>query len=107
MKNDKAILTVLLLFIERQKIRSKGLVQEPGLKTTFLIKMKSINFKVLEILYNKIVFTCIIVYCLLNDKKYAQKVWFKDLVYKKPFGYRVIHQNSLTSCPGLLNTFGN
>ena len=50
MKNDKAILTVLLLFIERQKIRSKGLVQEPGLK--------------------------------------------------KLFGYRAIHQNSLTSCPG-------
>ena len=21
-------------------------------------------------------------------------------MYKKPFGYRVIHQNSLTSCPG-------
>ena len=21
-------------------------------------------------------------YCLLNDKKYAQKVWSKDLVYK-------------------------
>ena len=40
-------------------------------------------------------------YCLLNDKIYAQKVWSKDLVYKKPFGYRVIHQNSLTSCPGL------
>ena len=28
-----------------------------------------------------------ILYCLLNDKKYAQKVWSKDLVYKKPFGY--------------------
>ena len=38
----------------------------------------------------------------MKDKKYAQKVWSKDLVYKKPFGYRVIHQNSLTSCPGLL-----
>ena len=37
----------------------------------------------------------------MNDKRYAQKVWSKDLVYKKPFGYRVIHQNSLTSCPGL------
>ena len=36
----------------------------------------------------------------MNDKKYAQKVWSKDLVYKKPFGYRVIHQNSLTSCSG-------
>ena len=35
--------------------------------------MKSINFKVLEILYSKIVFTCIIVYCLLNDKKIRSK----------------------------------
>ena len=43
----------------------------------------------------------IFIYCLLNDKKYAQKVRSKDLVYKKPFGYRVIHQNSLTSCQGL------
>ena len=24
-------------------------------------------------------------YCLLNDKKSAQKVWFKDLVYKGTF----------------------
>ena len=27
------------------------------------------------------------IYCLLNDKKYAQKVKSKDLMYKKPFGY--------------------
>ena len=32
------------------------------------------------------------IYCLLNDKKNAQNVWSKDLVYKKPFSYRVIHQ---------------
>ena len=38
-------------------------------------------------------------YILLNDKKYVPKVWSKGLVYKKPFGYRVIHQNSLTPCP--------
>ena len=44
------------------------------------------------------------IYCLLNDQKYAQKVWSKDLVYKKPFGYRVIHQNSLTSCPGRIKS---
>ena len=25
-------------------------------------------------------------YFLLNEKKIAQKVWSKDLVYKKPFG---------------------
>ena len=31
-------------------------------------------------------------YCLLNDKKKdAQKIWSKDLVYKKLFGYRVVH----------------
>ena len=30
--------------------------------------------------------------------KIAQKVWCNDLVYKKPFGYRVLHQNSLTPC---------
>ena len=34
-------------------------------------------------------------YCLLNDKKYVQKVWSKNLVYKKPFGYRVIHWNTI------------
>ena len=41
-------------------------------------------------------------YCLLNDKKMsAQKVWFKNLVYKKPFGYLVLHHRySLMSCPG-------
>ena len=27
------------------------------------------------------------IYCLLNDKNYAQKVWSKDLVYEKLFGY--------------------
>ena len=32
-----------------------------------------------------------------KTKKNAQKFWSKDLVYKKPFGYRVIHQYSLTS----------
>ena len=35
-----------------------------------------------------------------QQQKYAHRVWSKDLVYKKLFGYRVIHQNSLTSCPG-------
>ena len=33
-------------------------------------------------------------------KKYAQKFWSNDLEYKKPSGYRVIHQNSLLPCPG-------
>ena len=35
----------------------------------------------------------VFIYCLLNDKKYAQKVWSKDLVYKKPFGYRNLYYN--------------
>ena len=29
-------------------------------------------------------------------KKFGPTTWWT----KKPFGYRVIHQNSLTSCPG-------
>ena len=51
----------------------------------------TINHKILQIIM-----------FIEQQKKYAQKVWSEDLVYKKPFGYRVIHQNSLTSCPGPL-----
>ena len=40
--------------------------------------------------------------CLLNDKKKTLKKFGpRTWCTKKPFGYRVIHQNSLTSCPGL------
>ena len=39
----------------------------------------------------------------MNEKKNAQNVWSKDLVYKKPFGYRVVHHGcSLMSCPSTL-----
>ena len=42
-----------------------------------------------------------LVYIVYWTTKNAQKVWSKDLVHEKPFGYRVVDQNSLTSCPGL------
>ena len=32
-----------------------------------------------------------VLYYLLNNKKSAQKVLSKDLVYKKPSDYRVVH----------------
>ena len=39
-------------------------------------------------------------YWLLNDKK-AQNVWYKDLVYGKPLGYRLILQGyNLMFCQG-------
>ena len=45
-----------------------------------------LNFKFRMIVsFNYFMFNYLI-YCLLNDKKYAQKVWSKYLVYKKPFG---------------------
>ena len=39
-----------------------------------------------------------------RQKNFVQEFWFKDLVCKKPFGYRVMHHGySLMSCPGHLN----
>ena len=45
---------------------------------------------------------CSLLILFIERQKYAQKFWSWDLVYKKPFGYRVVHQNSLTSCLGQL-----
>ena len=42
------------------------------------------------------------IYCLLNDKKALKNFGPMTWCTKKPFGYRDIHQNSLTSCPGRL-----
>ena len=39
-------------------------------------------------------------YCLFNDKKIRSKGLVQGPGVQKPLGYRVIHQNSLTSCPG-------
>ena len=42
------------------------------------------------------------IYSLMNDKKDAQNIWFKDLVHEEPFGYRVA--DLLMSCPGSFRT---
>ena len=39
-------------------------------------------------------------YCLLNDKNKLKNLVKEPGVQKKTFGYRVIHQKSLKSCPG-------
>ena len=39
-------------------------------------------------------------YCLMNDKNTLKKVDYRTWCTKKPFSYRVIHQNSLISCSG-------
>ena len=40
------------------------------------------------------------IYYLLNDKMRSKGLVQRPCV-RKPFGYQVIHKNSLTSCPGL------
>ena len=43
--------------------------------------MKILSAKFLQNMINKLLF--------IERQKYAQKFWSWDLVYKKPFGYRV------------------
>ena len=39
-------------------------------------------------------------FLFMEQQKYAQKIRLRTWCTKKPFGYRVAHQNNSTPCPG-------